>query len=152
MCIRRLISDGLELELFIVGEGFLKDSIINIIETNELQDSVILTGFLDNPYPLLASADIYVCSSIAEGLNTAISEALVLGRPVISTECSGTSELLGDSQFGLVVLNDENSLYKGLRELLSEPVLRQRLSDAAFTRGLEFSITKPMETIYRLIA
>lgn len=150
-CIWSLRNAGYNLELYMVGDGCLKKSLLTYIDESGLKDVVVLTGFLDNPYPLIASADIYVCSSIAEGLNTAISEALILGIPVISTNCSGTAELLGDSQFGLVVPNEKEGLLNGLRKLLDEPGLRKKLSVSAYERGLAFSIEKPMECICQLL-
>ncbi len=151
-CVKRLLMEGFDFELFIVGEGSLRDRLFAFLDANDLRDSVFLTGFLDNPYPMLASADIYVCSSMAEGLNTAITEALILGRPIVSTKCAGTADLLGDSRYGLVVPNDENSLFLGLKRLLEDPALRQRLSVVAYERGLDFSVDKPMNFIYQLLA
>ena len=139
-CIIALLQDGIELELFIIGKGPMRQELSEMIEANKLKRVVIMTGFLDNPYPILASADIYVCSSFAEGLNTAISEALILGIPVISTDCSGTEELLGESEYGLVVSNDEESLITGLRRLLADSRLRRKYSERAFERGMLFSL------------
>ena len=100
---------------------------------------------------MLASADIYVCSSLAEGLNTAVTEALVLGRPVLSTACSGTEELLGDSRYGLVVSNDEEGLTDGLRRLLTDKELRRHYAEAALAGGSRFSIEGPLEAFYGLL-
>lgn len=150
-CAKRLLQEGYDFELFIVGEGGLREQFVKYIQTYGMEGKVFLTGFLDNPYNLLATADIYVCSSLAEGLNTAITEALILGRAVLSTECSGISELLGDSKYGLVVLNDEDSLMEGLRSLLSDSNLRDSFSEAAKIKGSNFSIECPLSAIYELL-
>ena len=150
-CVNCLLQEGYDFELFIVGEGGLREQFTKYIQTNGMEGKVFLTGFLDNPYNLLATADIYVCSSVAEGLNTAITEALILGRPVLSTECAGTTELLSDSQYGLVVANDEESLLKGLKTLIDDSNLRQLLSASAHERSQQFSLEEPMEAIYQLI-
>ena len=106
---------------------------------------------MDNPYPLLSTADVYICSSLAEGLNTAVTEALILGIPVVSTNCSGVRELLGDSEFGLIVENSEEGILYGLRKVLSDPDYRRDMGLAAVKRGECFSIDRPMADIYSLI-
>ncbi len=68
----------------------------------------------------MKNCDLYVCSSRKEGFSTAVTEALIVGTPVISTKCSGAVELLGEhDEYGVVVENDEEALYEGLKELLS---------------------------------
>lgn len=150
-CFRRLKDEGLDGELFLAGEGEERGKLSAYIRENGLEGDVFLTGFLENPFPLLASADIYVCSSLAEGLNTAVTEALVLGRPILSTACSGTEELLGDSRYGLVVSNDEEGLTDGLRRLLTDKELRRHYAEAALAGGSRFSIEGPLEAFYRLL-
>lgn len=150
-CVSRLQHDGFDFELYLVGDGNMKETLCSFVKQNGLIGSVIFTGFLDNPYNLLASSDLYVCSSFAEGLNTAITEALILGLPIVSTLCSGTIELLGESQYGLVVSNDEEGLYNGLRCLLVNPDLRQRFALSAQERGYGFSVEKPLKAFYELL-
>lgn len=74
-----------------------------------LQGSVQLLGFRDNPYPYMAAADLYVCPSYVEGFSTVVSEAVVLETPVVTTDCSGMREILGDSEYGLITQNTEES-------------------------------------------
>ena len=96
----------------------MKDTYQKFIDDNKLNDCVELTGFIDNPYPLLKKADLFVCSSLTEGFSTVVSEAIFLGTPVLTTDCAGMKDILGDSEFGLIVENNENGLYEGLKQLL----------------------------------
>ena len=67
----------------------------SIISECGLEGSVLLPGFLEDPYPILAQADIYVSASYNEGFPNALLEAMALGLPVISTDCrSGPREIL----------------------------------------------------------
>lgn len=63
----------------------------------------------------------FICLFIAaEGYSTVITEALILGLPIITTRCAGMQELLGENgEFGLIVDNNGTSLYEGLKTLLS---------------------------------
>ena len=75
-------------------------------------------GFKNNPYPYLNIADVFVCSSYAEGFSTVATEALILGVPIITTDCAGMKELFGNYHCGLIVNNDEDSLYGALKYIL----------------------------------
>lgn len=59
----------------------------------------------------------YVCSSRREGFSTAVTEALIVGTPVVSTNCSGAYELLGkNNEYGIVTENNEDALYEGIKK------------------------------------
>lgn len=114
----RLITNGLDAELLILGNGGEYDSLESFISENDLDDYVRLIGFVHNPYPFVKSADIYVCSSLAEGYNTAVSEALILGKAIVSTEVSGIKEQLGEhSEYGIITENSIDGLYRGLAQM-----------------------------------
>lgn len=73
----------------------------------------------------MAAADLYVCPSYVEGFSTVVSEAVVLETPVVTTDCSGMREILGDSEYGLITQNTEESLFEGLRTMLDKPEVYQ---------------------------
>ena len=113
-----MITNGLDAELLILGNGGEYDSLESFISENDLDDYVRLIGFVHNPYPFVKSADIYVCSSLAEGYNTAVSEALILGKAIVSTEVSGIKEQLGEhSEYGIITENSIDGLYRGLAQM-----------------------------------
>ena len=143
----RLQKEGFRFDLWIMGKGSLYDTLASMAATT---DSVRLIGYKANPYPYIKMCDFYVCSSLAEGYNTAVTEALVLGKPVVSTDCSGAKELLGDSEYGIVTLNDEAALYEGIKEMLSPDVL-SHYGKMAAVRGRTFSIEGSLNSIYNLI-
>ena len=139
-CCVRLKEDKLTFKLKIVGTGLLKDTYQKFIDDNELNDCVELTGFIDNPYPLLKKADLFVCSSLTEGFSTVVSEAIFLGTPVLTTDCAGMKDILGDSEFGLIVENNENGLYEGLKQLLKDKDKLNELREKAVERSPFFDL------------
>ena len=139
------------LELIIIGQGVLKEELVQQVREAYLDGSVRFTGFLTNPYPILRSADIYICSSFAEGYNTAITEALILGRPIVSTDCSGVREQLGNSEYGIVVNNDTMALSQGLSSLVKDSGLRQHYALKASERGKMFKVENSILEIESLI-
>ena len=136
--VHELVKEGIDCGLWILGEGPEKDRLKRIIKESSLSERIKLLGYKTNPYPYIAHSDVYVCSSFAEGYNTAISESLVLGKPIVSTDCSGVREQLGDSEYGIVVNNDSTSLLEGLRLLVSDASMRHSLSGRALERGKKF--------------
>lgn len=120
-----LKSRGYHFHLLILGKGELYEDLAEQVIDEHLQDSVQLLGFRDNPYPYMAAADLYVCPSYVEGFSTVVSEAVVLETPVVTTDCSGMREILGDSEYGLITRNTEESLFEGLRTMLDKPEVYQ---------------------------
>ncbi|MCL1624640.1 glycosyltransferase [Bacteroides caecicola] len=148
---KRLVIDNYQFELLILGKGPQKIYLENLIKENNLTTHVQLIGYQNNPYPFLQAADIYVCSSYAEGYNTAITEALILGKAVVSTECSGVKEQLGENNdYGICTQNSEEDLYEGIKKMLNPNTLSYYTRKAQ-ERGQIFTLEKSMSKIYNLI-
>mgnify|MGYP006187272897 CR=1 FL=1 len=108
------------IHLVILGTGEEQDKLEKKILDLKIETKVHLLGFKENPYPYLAKADLYVCSSFTEGYNSAIIEALALEIPVLTTDCPGMNEILDKGKFGKIVPNTTEDLYKGLVELITK--------------------------------
>ena len=91
----------------------------------------------------MTQSDLFVCSSISEGYSTAVTEALILGLPVVTTDCSGMNELLQGEKYGIITENSEATLFEGIKQLLDHP-------EQVIKRGKEFTLEvlmKPIETL-----
>lgn len=149
--INRVICDGYDISVNIIGEGIERSSLEDYITENNLDSKVHLLGFEGNPYPYIASSDLFICSSRAEGYSTAVSEAIVIGIPVITTDCSGMREILEDGKYGLITSNDEDSLYEGLRFLLDDKERLNIYKKLSQKRSGYFSIDTLMSKIQELL-
>ena len=109
-------------KLIILGEGKQRDHLENMIKQLNLNDKVDLPGFIENPYPYMKKCELFVLSSIWEGLPTVLIEALSLGTKVVSTDChSGPREILENGKWGtLVPINNVNSLAKAMCESIQK--------------------------------
>lgn len=130
-----LRREGVVFRLLILGEGPEKVRLERLIKEHGLTAQVSLLGYCSNPYPYLAAADLYVCASRAEGYSTAVSEALILGVPVVTTACAGMQELLAGSGSGLITAGNESALCEGMRRLLLDDALRAHCRANAARRG-----------------
>lgn len=149
--VERLHGDYESLRLTIVGEGEERGNLEKYISEHQMSSYVSLPGFMENPYAELAASDLFVCSSIAEGYSLVVAEALVLGIPVISTDCSGPNELLGDGEYGLLVENSEEGLYEGIKSVLSDTSLLKELKTKSQIRGMMFGVKETKKQVEVLL-
>ncbi len=149
---KRLLDEGIKNNLYILGEGPEHQNLQKLIGNEGLQDSCKLLGFDENPYKYVSKSDLFVCSSEREGFSTAVTEALVLGIPVVSTEVSGAKELLGDNnEYGIVTDNNEDALYEGIYRMLTEEGLLEHYKKQAEIRGKEFSTKKTTKAVEEML-
>lgn len=103
--------------LFILGDGPLKQDLIELIKKLSLEKGVFLLGQKQNPFAYLKQADIFVLSSNHEGQPMVLLESLTLGTPIIATDIVGNRSILGD-KYGLLVENNKQGLINGMNEYL----------------------------------
>ena len=139
---KRLMDEGIRYQLKILGEGEDRKALEAFAEQNGLTDTVTLFGFQENPYPMLKNAAFYVCSSRYEGFSTTVIESLILGTPVVTTDCTGMREILDDSEYGLITANDDEAFYEGIKRMLTEPGLLKHYEEQAKIRGRDFKREK----------
>lgn len=137
---RRLLDDGVEHDVWLIGDGPERESLERYVRDYQMSDRVRFLGFQSNPYPYLKAADLGACSSHFEGFSTFAVECMILGKPFVTTECSGMREILGDSQFGLITENQEEALNDGLKLLLTDQKLRGAYAEKAAQRGRDFTM------------
>ena len=136
---KRLKADGFPIHTYIVGKGEEQAALEKQIAENGIQDNWTFVVFKSNPNKYVKAADLYVCSSRREGFSTAVTEALIVGTPVVSTNCSGAYELLGyHNEYGIVTENDEDALYHGIKEMLTGDNITE-YKEKAKERGEKFN-------------
>ena len=142
----KLKKSGKKISLKILGNGPLYDQLNSQIISNNLEKEVELMGYKDNPYPYIRMSDYVVCSSKYEGLSTVVQEALILEKIVVTTPCTGMKELLGNSEYGLIVDNREDGLYNGLIRMMDDVELKQKITMRIRENKHNFSKKKTIET------
>lgn len=111
-------SSELVFKWYIVGDGPLREYLEQKIKEDELADTLILLGKVDNPYPILKQADYFVLFSEYEGTPVTIYESLILNIPVIATDVGGIREQLDNGKYGILVENNFENIYFELTQIL----------------------------------
>ncbi|MFI1743934.1 glycosyltransferase [Thalassobellus sediminis] len=118
----KLVKENFNFHFYLIGEGEHKEKLSSIIANEKLENHITLLGFKNNPHKYVKKCDLFVCSSYQEGFSTAVTESILLGTPVITTNCAGMEEILVNGLYGKIVDNSDEALYEGLKELLSNTV------------------------------
>lgn len=137
----KILSDeGFSHKLLIIGEGDERENLEKIIKASSVQETVTLPGFKSNPYPYIKNADLLACSSDYEGFSSFVAEGLILGKAIVTTDCTGMEELLGSSQYGIITEGNAKALSEGLKKLLADNGLKENYERIATERGRSFSV------------
>lgn len=125
--VKRIKEDGLDFSWHILGVGADEPEIRKKIEEYGLQSNVYLDGATDNPYKYMKNCDLFVLPSGWEGFPTVTIEAKMLQCPVLATDVSGIREQMEHGKNGWIVNNDEESIYCGLKYLIENPVIIEKI-------------------------
>lgn len=147
----KLRHNGKAVELYLLGDGALKDQYLKEAATLGVERHIHLLGYKQNPFKYVRSADLFVCSSVHEGYSTAVTEALVVGTPVVTTACSGMEELLGShGEYGIIVQNDEQALYDAVNTVINNTELYDCLKDKSMERGTQLSTADNVTPVIKM--
>ena len=144
-----IIVKKINVKLIILGEGEERQNLEKSIQNLNLQNSIDLPGFVDNPYSFLNKSNIFVLSSDFEGFGNVLVEAMACGTPVVSTNCpSGPSEILENGKYGkLVPVNNPNALAEAIIETLNNPIESSILQKRASFFSVEKSVNEYLKII-----
>lgn len=141
-------------KFLLIGDGILRKKIERLICRFNLQKQVILPGWRTDIPRILAVMDIFVLTSLWEGLPISVLEAMASSKPIISTHTGGVGEIIVEGRSGfLVPPHDLNKISERLTILLKDGNLREAMGqNAKDDLGLDFTLTnmiKGNENIYR---
>jgi len=128
---KKLTEEFDNLKFIIAGDGPQKEKILEIINELNIQNRVILTGYIKDVAKLLSAFDIFVLTSDSkEGVPQSIIQALLMKVPVVATDVGSIKDLFCNNNFVLINF-DENKIYHSIRELILSKDKRDALSQNA---------------------
>jgi glycosyltransferase involved in cell wall biosynthesis len=141
----------------IAGEGELRPVLERQIKEHHLEKHVFLAGFRPDILSVHKGFDIFVMSSVTEGLGTSLLDAMACGKPIVATTAGGMPEVVEDGATGLLVPpRDHQAMAAAIVTLLTSPDLRARMGAAGLARvRARFSVGRKVQDtleIYRRVA
>jgi N-acetylgalactosamine-N,N'-diacetylbacillosaminyl-diphospho-undecaprenol 4-alpha-N-acetylgalactosaminyltransferase len=149
--------------LVILGEGPERAALAALARALSVEDRVHMPGHVDNPFAVMARASGFLMSSNAEGFPNALVEAMIVGLPVLATDCaSGPAEILeGGPERSVAALkrtvhgllapaDDAAAMAAGIRQLGDEDV-RRDLAASARSRGRQFGLSETVDRYQSIV-
>jgi len=129
----KIVSNKInDVKLLIVGDGELKEELFELTKNLKMDDHISFLGLKTNVPSIIKNFDIFVLSSLWEGLPTVVMEAMVCSVPVIATDIPGTRELIEDGENGFLVKpRDSFDLAEKIIEVLNDKHLRELVTSNA---------------------
>jgi glycosyltransferase involved in cell wall biosynthesis len=127
-----LLTVRCDARLLILGDGPQRQSLQNLIDERGLRDKVELVGYVENPLKFFRQADVFILSSLVEGLPNVLVEAMMCGCTPVATDCpTGPREVLSNGMYGyLVPVSDSNTLAGAIIKALESPIPKYLLDQA----------------------
>ena len=149
-----LEQEGLNFEVWIIGgEEPWGDEHNRLYRAkNRLKlKSINFLGGRKNPYKYMKYADWFLSSSIFEGYSLVSQEAAVLDIPLILTDCSGVRELLGDSEYGIVMGISVRDIYINMKRVIEHPELHEYYREKNMKRKEVIDFESRIKEIEKLL-
>jgi len=144
-------------QILLFGEGELRSTLLRQIKHLGLEHHVRLVGFRPDILSLLKGLDVFVMSSITEGLGTSILDAMAASRAVVATTAGGMPEAVEDGVTGVLVPpRNPPALAEAILRLLRDPPLRRRMGEAGLARvRAQFNVDRMVDetlAVYERVA
>lgn len=144
-----LADSGEKFVWYVLGDGPAGKKLKKKIRKNKLENIFLTPGMVDNPYPYMKEADIYVHASRYEGKSLAIREAQILGKPILVSDSNGNREQVIPDKDGLMCELTPEDIAAKIKILLRDKDLRERLGRAAAAKNQDNS--KDLEKLLNLM-
>lgn len=148
----RVLPQVPDARFVIAGEGELRPALEHQIKDHHLEKHVLLAGFRPDVLSLHKAFDIFVMSSVTEGLGTSLIDAMACGKPIVATSAGGIPEVVVHDDTGIIVPpRDADSMAKAITRLLKDDALRRRMGEAGRRRArVHFSAERMVEETLRV--
>ena len=137
--------------LFLVGEGSLKEKLEKIVKDCNVNEKIKFISFKENIYDYIASSDYVIVPSYSESFCLVLAEAICLNKMCISTDTAGGREILDNGEYGLLVENSEDGIKNGILKVLRDSSLKNKYESKLLNWSYKFRNDYIINKINKLI-
>lgn len=149
--LKKVVKINSNVKIALLGDGIMKDDVVELISVNKLKSNIDCLGFWENPYKLLSNSKAMLMTSRWEGLPMCALESMSLGVPIVATPVGGLTELISNGEDGFLS-EDDDVLASSLNNIVIDRVLQKRLSVNAENKMAKMmnidNYRKTLDTIY----
>ena len=149
--VKILVDKGHDFRLWILGEGELEDELKLMCKNMNLDNYVGFLGFKKPAYSYVKAADIFLNTSESEGYPLTICEAICMGKAIVATAITGSTEILKASECGILVDETPESIAEGLEMLLNNEEEKRQHELKALKGACQFNVTQVMNNIQNIL-
>lgn len=143
-----LKEKGLKFIWFIIGQGDLKETLIEQIRMRAVEDCFVLLGVRENPYPYIKNADVLVQTSRYEGKSVVIDEAKILNKPSVVTNYPTIKDQVKNEEEGIIVDMEAGAIAAGIEKIINDFTLYTKIEQ--YLSEHEYGNVNEMKKYYAL--
>lgn len=141
----KLKKDNLSFRVLFVGDGIDSNKYKELVNKNDLKENIIFLGKKSNPYPYLKISDCVILTSDYEGYPVVFSEAMVLNKPIITTDVSDALEVI-DQKYGTVVKKDVEEIYLVMKQYIENGfIIKEKFDTEKYNKEIKEKLEKIIE-------
>lgn len=151
--IKRLKDDNNNVTLLLVGKGRYEQKLLKLIKKLNLEENVKLLGYRSDIVKILSITDIYLASSLREGLPVNVMEAMYMGLPIIAVDNRGHRELVQHNENGFIVEQNsamENNMSNYLNLLVNDKHLREKFGNDSKGKVREYTLNNVINSMNKI--
>lgn len=147
--LKLMVDAGRDIRWYILGEGPERVALERQISDFGLKERYILMGSMENPYPYIKNADIYVHATRFEGKSIAVEEAQILGKVIVASDCTGNAEQIISEYDGILLPLSAERLASEIMRVLDDKQLQKKLSENVLKKN--FNHDEDMQKLLTLL-
>lgn len=148
---QRVISKYQDTYFLIAGDGSLKESMENLAYDLGIKKNAVFLGWRNDLIQIISIFDVFVLSSLNEGMGRVLAEAMALGKPIVASNTGGIPDIVEHGKNGfLVPPKDYEQIAECIQSLIDNPGERERMGELGKKRALDFSYEIMVEKISNL--
>lgn len=125
---KMLDKDKMQFKILLIGEGKDTNTYKKMVKDYNLKEKIEFVGLKKNPYPYIKASDSVILTSDYEGYPVVYTEALILNKPILTTDVSAAEEAIKD-KYGIIVPKDAKALYEAMKSfIINGYIIKQKFN------------------------